>query len=465
VLVSLHASATGDKGWGHYFRLSALGEELVRRGHDVFFCLETDDRRLSARLRSLGIEWVTEDDLLTLRTHSLAVVDDYQPNLQLVSALEVRGTRIAQIIDSGSTLRIPGALVVRPDPLFPDDGDLSGLRYALISSDVSEFVGDSIVQGTPVVSIVVGGAGGDVEGEIERALIESGRCTVMRLRDRMPADLVDRSDYLRVLSSSAVCVCGAGTTLWECAALGVPAVAVIVAENQREQAKWAHANGLCVASEGSEVDLVVRSVELLIRDPERRLSMARQGRLVVDTNGPKRVAEFLERMTELSLRKCSLEDAHQMFDWRASDRVNRWMFSDPPTSIESHRAWLLNQLAREDKWMWIIELHGRPIGLVSLERSRDSEYLDLGIYVAEKSSSGTGRTALVSALGIAKSRGLGVGVRADVFSDNSRAINLYETVGFEKVSTRISPIMKSGVIRDVARFELMFDCSSGVGNG
>ena len=104
--------------------------------------------------------------------------------------------------------------------------------------------------------------------------------------------------------------------------------------------------------------------------------------------------------------------------------------------------------------MWIIEDRGNPIGLVSLERSVGSEVLELGIYVAEETAGGAGRAALATVLRMIRSKGLGSGLRADVFADNVRAVGLYESMGFEKTSGRIASVAKDGEVRDVARYEL-----------
>jgi len=292
--VSLHASADQTIGWGHFFRVCALGEELVERGHRVLLALESDDRRLSVRAKSLGIEMVASSELSAGAAPSIAVIDDYRPRQVDLDGLQAMGTRLVQVVDAGVIARIPGALVVRPDPLDPSDGDLSGIEYAMICRDVLRQLemGDVRVEGA--VSVVVGGGGTGIEEEIAEGLRQSLDLEVIRPRLAMSRDLLDRSTYLHQIARSSVCVVGAGTTLWECAALGVPTVSIVAADNQRAQADWARRNGLSHTVEGKYIDSVVHGVVALVESPTLRRKMSRRCQQLVDGNGVRRIADWLE---------------------------------------------------------------------------------------------------------------------------------------------------------------------------
>ncbi len=292
--VSLHASADQAIGWGHFFRVCALGEELVERGHRVFLALESDDPRFSVRAKSLGMKVVAPSEVSALAAPSFAVVDDYRPRKVDLDRLQVMGTRLVQIVDAGVTRRISGSLVIRPDPLDPSDGDLSGIEYAMICRDVLRQLemGDVRVEGS--VSVVVGGGGTGIEELITDGLRQSLDVEVIRPRLAMSRDRLDRSTYLQQIARSSVCVVGAGTTLWECAALGVPTVSIVVADNQRAQADWARRNGLSHTVEGKDIDSVVHGVLALIESPTLRRKMSRRCQQLVDGNGVRRIADWLE---------------------------------------------------------------------------------------------------------------------------------------------------------------------------
>jgi len=161
----------------------------------------------------------------------------------------------------------------------------------------------------------------------------------------------------------------------------------------------------------------------------------------------------MSNMREVSLRPAGRHDAEHLFEWRRLDDVDQWMFSEPPTLFDAHVKWLESQLERTDRWLWIIEVEGNPVGLVTLAASDDPGKLDLGIYVADAASRGVGMQALTELLSLARSQRMGDCVRADVFADNARAINLYERIGFVKVAPLLNDRVKRGVVRAVIRFE------------
>ncbi len=158
-------------------------------------------------------------------------------------------------------------------------------------------------------------------------------------------------------------------------------------------------------------------------------------------------------MLEVTLRSVACHDAERLFKWRSADEIDRWMFSEPPASFDAHVEWLEGLLERDDRWQWIIEVRDHPVGLLTLGASHEPGVLDLGIYVAELTSRGVGAKALVGLLAKSRSMGLGARIRADVFADNARAINLYEKLGFVKELNWLEDCTKRGVVRPIVRYE------------
>jgi len=294
--VSLHAAASKTIGWGHYFRLCSLGEELVHRGHEVLFALASEDKGLAERLRRSGISVVDPDTMRGFSPTDFVIVDDYEPPAELLEVLRVGGAQLVQIVDAGVTRRIPGALVVRPDPLNLADGELSGIEFAMIGADIRRQMEVRAVRVDGVISVVIGGGGNEIEEKIARHLEFS--LGIQVTRPRVVSDLTDRSEFLHQVAGSSVCVVGAGTSLWECAALGIPAVSLVVAKNQRAQAEWAQDNGLCIAADKDDLNSVTSGVQKLLESTSLREGMSRRGREVVDGRGVCRIADWLQTRYE-----------------------------------------------------------------------------------------------------------------------------------------------------------------------
>ena len=107
---------------------------------------------------------------------------------------------------------------------------------------------------------------------------------------------VDRGDLVDGYRWADVAVIGSGTTMWEVGYLGLPAVAVIVADNQVAGARAAEARGFLEAADGragaDPVELVERCARLA-SDLRLRGRMSTAGPCLFDGRGAERVAEEL----------------------------------------------------------------------------------------------------------------------------------------------------------------------------
>lgn len=110
----------------------------------------------------------------------------------------------------------------------------------------------------------------------------------------MPAEvrIVSSATYVEALRSSSVAVIGAGSSMWETAAVGLPAIAVVVAANQEKSSVCAHELGFIerIGMQGEmNPDGVAARASALLADQERCSEMARLGVEAVDGGGAGRV--------------------------------------------------------------------------------------------------------------------------------------------------------------------------------
>lgn len=158
--------------------------------------------------------------------------------------------------------------------------------------DVTEPVLDRVLSVFPPdvqVLVAVGGAHSRREDLAARASALPERVEVH----------VNTSDMAGLMARAGLALTAGGNTLGELAALGVPPVVAICADNQVPATRWACARGLVVAVEARGVaraEVAARVVEAgltLWRDPARRADIATRGRRVVDGLGAERIAAVL----------------------------------------------------------------------------------------------------------------------------------------------------------------------------
>ncbi|MCX5724400.1 MAG: UDP-2,4-diacetamido-2,4,6-trideoxy-beta-L-altropyranose hydrolase [Nitrospirae bacterium] len=118
------------------------------------------------------------------------------------------------------------------------------------------------------------------------ALVKPGRITLHR----------DTSAMATLINSAGMAVAAAGGTIFELSALGVPAVLVVVSDNQMHSAAWMAAEGLATVIDGraaEAVEMIATAAETLWADSTRRQTMAETLAGRIDGLGAVRIAEAL----------------------------------------------------------------------------------------------------------------------------------------------------------------------------
>lgn len=140
------------------------------------------------------------------------------------------------------------------------------------------------------------------------------------------------------------------------------------------------------------------------------------------------------------LRLLHEADLPNTLKWRNQDHIRRWFFNSNILSAEQHGAWFRQYQERDDDFVFIIEEVDqgyRPVGQVALYHvdweNRRAEYGRLMIGEADAAGKGLARAATQAILKIGfEVLGLKE-IYLEVFPENSRAIKLYEAVGFQEV--------------------------------
>jgi spore coat polysaccharide biosynthesis predicted glycosyltransferase SpsG len=327
------------KALGVTARLSVRGKENARRVA----------RQLGAQLDDRSLE-----ETLSAGTHALLVIDD--PNRhtaeQALTVARRHGVAVASVHDLGiapiaSDLAIDGS-IVSPRRHWPAAHALLGPRYAALDADIAglrayraarvdtasahKTEAMPFAEEQPRIVISLGGghraglswrigrelamAFADVQVIVAagfssatrgargkkdtRGAASASPCVLPNLRPlRAP-------EWLRLeLARATVAIVAGGVTLYEAAALGVPAVAVAVVPAQRPTiAGFVRVGAASAAGEASDpsadvadmIARVMRRVTRLLDDARMRERMTMAGCAVVDGQGSQRVALALERL-------------------------------------------------------------------------------------------------------------------------------------------------------------------------
>jgi UDP-2,4-diacetamido-2,4,6-trideoxy-beta-L-altropyranose hydrolase len=113
----------------------------------------------------------------------------------------------------------------------------------------------------------------------------------------MPVEILTHvSDMASLMAWADLAITAGGSTCWELACLGLSAVTIVLAENQRSVAEELNVAGIALNAgwhRDLSVETLMTKVESLLYSSFRRLRMSQRGREMVDGRGADRVVSAL----------------------------------------------------------------------------------------------------------------------------------------------------------------------------
>jgi UDP-2,4-diacetamido-2,4,6-trideoxy-beta-L-altropyranose hydrolase len=266
---------------------------------------------------------------------------------------------------------------------------------------------------------------------------------VRQLAERDPRITVhvDSHEMARLIRDADLAIGAAGTTSWERCCLGLPTVAVIVAENQRPSATALSDAGAVIVVE--RVEEVSAALRALIGDPHRLAQMSTVAFAITDGRGADRVASaVLGKSTELAapveLRPATMDDAETLWLWRNDPLTRAQSRNTEPIAWTSHVRWLSLAFADAGQRILIAESDGIPVGTIGFH-STGGAGSEVSITVsAGERGRGLGRAILSAACAQSPTQD----VYASVRIENESSRRLFESSGFARVEST-----ESGFVR------------------
>ena len=225
---------------------------------------------------------------------------------------------------------------------------------------------------------------------------------IEKLRDSN-TDLIyypDATEMKKIMLESDVVISAGGQTLYELAKVGVPTIAVSVAENQSANIMGCQKAGFTeYAGDGANGELpdkISRKIELL-KDNNTRECRSKLGRKIIDGAGSSRIvkdvlSDFHKK--QLVLRRATLADAEDLFNLANEHTVRRNSFSQDKIEWADHTRWLNERLGDGNCLFLIVDCSDKFAGQVRFDMIlRQSEaVINIGL---SKSVRGLGLSAFV----------------------------------------------------------------------
>jgi UDP-2,4-diacetamido-2,4,6-trideoxy-beta-L-altropyranose hydrolase len=340
----LRADADARRGAGHVMRCLALAHAWRARGGYVAFISCRPDPTLRRRMQATGAH-VTEldgahPDNSDLRGTIAAleetlnnsqkipwmVLDGYNFDCDYHSQVRVAGCRLL-VIDDNAHLACYDADMVLNHGIHAPQLDyrhsvgcklLLGTRYALLRPEFSRVVAAEKLTPQRVSKILVTLGGSDTENITEKVIHALGGIDLTGVEARVIVGPMNPhfaalkaaaaaahhtvrletavQDMAAAMLWADLAVSAAGGTCWELAALGVPTITLVVAENQRQIGAELGRVGAAVNlgwHRQASSERIAAAVNELASSALQREQMKARGKALVDGRGAQRVVEAM----------------------------------------------------------------------------------------------------------------------------------------------------------------------------
>ncbi|HZP81035.1 MAG TPA: hypothetical protein VFB21_05325 [Chthonomonadaceae bacterium] len=314
--------ANASIGYGHLARNARLARELAQRGHTVWFASrDRIDRThwFDSDWRFMPLEGGHDFYLLTEKLTPDALICD-MPSYNGVTLAFLRAQFPLVVFDDFQARPLPADLLINTQMVWQDrpadarQKVLGGPRYALIAECAEE-----ATPAVPQQDIVLTLGGSDPHNLTLRALAwlrdvpppltltvvvgpgyrhETDLCAALEAYPHPVALCRNVAQMAPMLAAHRLAVTAVGVTLYELAALGVPAIALVEEERHAPLAAALEDAGTlrALSLDAAEAGHLASEVGRLLQDSTRRDAMARAGRALLDGKGPQRVADAIANL-------------------------------------------------------------------------------------------------------------------------------------------------------------------------
>jgi UDP-2,4-diacetamido-2,4,6-trideoxy-beta-L-altropyranose hydrolase len=484
-------------GTGHVMRCLALADGLKREGAEVAFICRQHEGHLFALIRErgfrvmvlpapraswapsdshpvhaawLGSDWETDVQesaraLGSLRPDWL-VVDHYALDVRWEERLQPMTGRILVIDDLADRPHLCDALVDQNLVRHPherynrkvSDGAtlMLGPSYALLQPEYLHLHENVTPRHGAVGRLLVSFGGVDRQG-LTRRTVEAlfGICdyefeadivlaadapdfgAIQEMVSRRPGFwLHDRVPSLAPLMAAADLMVGAvGTTSWERLCLGLPAIVVTMADNQRPIAEELAGRNLVrwLGDAGAVTTAALRSALLVVFRTGLDADWSQRCLNVVDGRGVGRVCVVLTAGPDMpfAIREAEERDEAILLEWVNDPQTRRNAFNPELISPGEHRAWFQRRLGRPADYMLCIaeSESGVPLGQVRFERHSDQWEISYAIAPAFRGL-GLGRSMLGRAIAHLRRDRPGISLYGQVKPENMASRKIFEALKF-----------------------------------
>ena len=442
-------------GGGHAMRALALADALRESGWSCTLACNSEALDIIPALNASGhaIEPVTQTDAVPMAaTVDLFVVDHYGLDAVFERSCRPYARRIL-VVDDLANRNHDADILLDPTPgqppdryhsLLPDHTHrLLGPAFAPLRPQFQRARGSRTTPSRSIENVLISLGAIDRTGLAERAL--DGTC---RALPRAGVDIVaggpahttdgDRvhrlshvDDMAALYRSADICIGAAGVSALERCCVGLPALTVVTADNQRSVAAGlARAGAIRLLGDDSETDPDTIADALGALTESERLKMTLAGQELCDGRGVQRIQLAITGVDvadPVRLRLAEPGDRDLMLEWQRDPRTRRHFRTPTAPNDRDHARWIESILNDPQRWLLVVCRQKTPVGILRLDPTENGAR-EVSIYLdPNMQGRGYGRMAI----GLARRLSSDTPLEAVVLTENEASRRAFEAAGFK----------------------------------
>ncbi len=312
---------------GHIMRTLVLAQKL-KENHNVFYACRMDDS-LSDKYK-LGIEKVESEGFNVVKLYEnnlksevkdikadCIITDSYDVDEEYFNILK-KYFKISGYLDDEKICNYFNVDFLINQNIYAEDLNYNvnldtelmlGNKYIILRDEFRNLKKKEIKKNIENIMITLGGGDNDNLTEvIIKSLVKLKNVVLhivvgpafkymenLKKYQSSNVKLYFNANMAKIMRECDLAVASCGTTLYELAAIGIPTIGLVVAENQALAAETMDAKGIIKYS-----DLQNLYKDIVYLSYEKRKHMSFSGSNIVDGMGVNRIVEFIERRLEQS---------------------------------------------------------------------------------------------------------------------------------------------------------------------
>lgn len=464
--VLFRCDASPDLGIGHVMRCLVFARTLHAAGWSCVFMTNESAPDVAPALKRSGYDLLAAEYGHPVEA-ALVVVDHYGLDAKDEAPFRRNGATVVAFDDLADRKHdcdvlldpTPGRSATDYDALVPPNGEvLLGPAYGMVGDawlNRRAAARAKHAQAKKVERVIVSMGGtdaGNATGRVLAALQASGigahvdvvlgagaphRAALALPQNGTFTLHIDHPDVASLAAQADLAIGAAGSSSFERAVLGLPAILVTLAHNQTKVAAAfaaAEAAEIIPASLLNDAAGFGAEIARLANNPVRRAAMAHNAAALTDGRGALRllaaVAGSVATKTNRSVRVRLAEagDKTWLLDLQRQDSTRRFARNPVVPTAAEHAAWFASILARRDRILLIVEADGMPCGMLRLDKQQEAAPAFEISIAADGRFHGQG--IALAALTLARRMAPGADLIATVLPENRPSLSLFAAAGY-----------------------------------